>query len=84
MLGHQIKDRIEKSIAGSTCLVNEFSGGTDHYNVTVISDTFEGKPLLLRHRTIMQLFQSEIDSGEIHAFSLKAFTKKQWDAEHQK
>lgn len=81
MLAHEIKERIEKEMPDSTCFINEFSGGTDHYNVTIISDAFDGKTLLLRHRMVMDLFQQEINSGEIHAFSIKALTKKQWESQ---
>ena len=78
MLAHEIQEGIENGIEESTCFVHEFSGGADHYNVTIVSDAFEEKSLLSRHRMVMQLFQDEIDSGEIHAFSIKALTKKQW------
>lgn len=83
MLAHEIKERIEQEIPGSVCFINEFSGGTDHYNVTVVSDAFEGMALLARHRMVMELFKEEIHSEEIHAFSIKALTKKQWESQRQ-
>lgn len=84
MLSHEVKERIENGITGSECLVSEFSGGTDHYSVVVISDEFEGCASLKRHRMIMDLFQSEVSSGEVHALTIKAFTRLQWDNEKQK
>lgn len=84
MLNYEVKDRIESGIEGSECLVNEFSGGTDHYSVVVISDAFEGKASLKRHRMVMELFQSEVSTGEVHALTIKAFTRKQWEDEKQK
>jgi len=78
MLARDIQSRIQSHFPDAECLIKEFSGGTDHYQVTVISDAFEGKTLLARHRLIMALFQNEIDSGEIHALSLNTHTKNQW------
>ncbi|WP_186645090.1 BolA/IbaG family iron-sulfur metabolism protein [Fluviispira vulneris] len=84
MLSHEVKKRIESGIAEAECLVSEFSGGTDHYSVIVISNAFEGQPALKRHRMIMELFKEEVDTGEVHALAIKAYTQKQWADEKQK
>ncbi|RDB36477.1 BolA family protein [Spirobacillus cienkowskii] len=84
MLHHEVKHRIESGIASSECIVHEFSGGTDHYSVIVVADAFEGQSSLARHRIIMDLFQAEVATGEVHALSIKALTKKQWEQEKHK
>ena len=84
MLSHEVKNRIENGIKDSECLVSEFSGGTDHYSVVVISDAFEGQASLKRHRMIMDLFQNEMASGEVHALTIKTFTYHQWQSEKLK
>ena len=81
MLSEQVKERIETGIPDSKCFVNEFSGGTDHYAVAVVSELFEGKTLLTRHRMIMDLFKSEMATEEVHALTIKAFTNTQWEKE---
>ena len=81
MLNHELKARIESGIPSSECFVNEFSGGSDHYAVIVVSDAFDGKALLLRHRMIMDLFKEEMHTGEVHALTIKAFTQLQWKTE---
>ena len=81
MISSEVKERIESCLVGSICYVSEFSGGSDHYSVIVISDDFESKTLLTRHRMVMELFKDEVESEEVHALSIKAFTKKQWEAE---
>ena len=81
MLHHEIKERIESGIPLAECFVNEFSGGTDHYAVIVVAPSFEGKSLLTRHRTIMDLFKAEMATGEVHALTIKAFTQTQWENE---
>lgn len=84
MLHHEVKHRIESGIANSECFVHEFSGGTDHYSVIVVADAFEGHSSLARHRMIMDLFQAEVATGEVHALSIKALTKKQWEHDKHK
>lgn len=81
MLPHDVKERIEIGIGDCHCLVNEFSGGQDHYSVVVVSDAFVGKPLLSRHRMIMDLFQAEIETGEVHALTIQAWTVQQWQSQ---
>ena len=75
-----VKKRIEKGISEAKVQVVEFSGGSDHYAVEVITPAFSGLPLLKRHRLVYDLFQAEIDTGEVHALSIQAFTPD----EHQK
>ncbi len=47
--------------------------------VTVVSDAFEGKPLLKRHRAVNELFAEELASNEIHALTVKAWTPAQYE-----
>ncbi|WGL60173.1 BolA family transcriptional regulator [Pigmentibacter sp. JX0631] len=84
MLSHEVKQRIENGIPNTLCSVNEFSGGTDHYSVVVVSNSFEGLSSLKRHRMIMDLFKEEMETGEVHALTIKAFTQTQWENEKNK
>lgn len=81
MLTHQVKARIEEGLRTQIVEVSEFSGGTDHYSVIVVSDDFAGIPLLKRHRMVMDLFQSELATEEVHALTIKAYTSEQWEKE---
>ena len=81
MLNEDVKKRIESGLAQSQVYVTEFSGGTDHYSVVVVTDAFSGVPLLKRHRMVLDLFQAEIGTGEVHALSIKAYTPDQWEVE---
>ena len=84
MQKQDVKRRIEEGLAGAEALVSEFSGGDDHYAVVVIAREFEGKMLLKRHRMVLDLFQSEIATGEVHALTIKAYTPEQWVLEKPK
>ena len=81
MLNEDVKKRIETGLEGSLVHVTEFSGGTDHYSVVVVTAAFEGVALLKRHRMVLDLFQAEIGTGEVHALSIKAFTPEQWQVD---
>jgi acid stress-induced BolA-like protein IbaG/YrbA len=76
-----VKLRVEENVEDSLCYVNEFSGGGDHFTLIVVTDLFQGLTHLKKHRMILDLFKEEIASKEVHALSLKTFTKKEWEEE---
>ncbi|KAL5201652.1 hypothetical protein ABZP36_036006 [Zizania latifolia] len=49
------------------------SNGETHFNVRVVSEAFERKSLLKRHRAVYDLLQDELKSG-LHALSIDAKT----------
>lgn len=52
------------------------SGGR-HYTIVLVSDSFEGKTLMERHRAVYETV--EMDRNEsIHALVLKVYTSKEW------
>ena len=53
----------------------EFIGDDCNLQLLVISDAFEGMPMIKRHRTILDLLSDSFKSGELHALSLKTKTK---------
>ena len=53
--------------------VQDTTGGGDHYSVTVVSSTFEGKLPLDRHRAIYAAL-GEAMRADIHALGLKTLT----------
>ena len=54
--------------------VMDLTGTMDHYQVIVVSPVFEGKIMIAQHRMVMATVQAEIDSGEVHALTMKTFT----------
>ena len=55
----------------------EVSGSDSKYDVKIISDDFQGKNTIDRHKIIYALLNQYIASGEIHALSIKSFTKNE-------
>ena len=49
-------------------------GGETHFRVNIVSDGFEGKSRLERHRMINAALAAEL-AGPVHALALKAQTK---------
>ncbi|KAL5244845.1 hypothetical protein ACI65C_012255 [Semiaphis heraclei] len=58
--------------------VNDDSDGCGaKFSVVVVSDKFNGKTLLQRHRMVNDVLAEELK--EIHAFSQKTLTTEQWN-----
>ena len=49
-------------------------GGETHFRVNIVSDRFEGKSRIERHRLINAALAAEL-AGPVHALALKAQTK---------
>lgn len=73
----QIKTTLQEKISGSQVAVDDLTGTSDHFQVTVVSDSFEGLSLIERHRKVYDALGSDV-GGAIHALSIKAYTNKQW------
>ena len=54
-------------------------GAQSHFKVTVVSDAFEGKRLIARHREINGL-AAEALQGPVHALALHTYTPAEWEA----
>jgi BolA-like protein 1 len=48
-----------------------------HFRIEIVSDIFEGKTLIQRHRLVQDLLKDEFSSG-LHALSLKLKTTKEF------
>ena len=74
----QLKARIESLAPQTEAQINDLTGTQDHYEAVIVSPAFAGKPMIEQHRMIYNLFKSEVDSGEVHALTLKTFTPDQY------
>lgn len=83
--GKRIKEKLEKDLHPIELEVEDVSyqhaghagvrgsNGETHFNVKVVSEEFQGKSLVKRHRLIYNLLQDELESG-LHALSIVAKT----------
>lgn len=65
----KIKDELEDA----EVQVEDLTGTKDHYQVEVVSEAFDGKPLIKQHRMIYDALGDEMD-GPIHALTLETKT----------
>ncbi len=49
-------------------------GSESKYEVKIVSDVFDGKSIIQRHKIIYALLDNYIKTGEIHALTIKAMT----------
>lgn len=54
-------------------------GAQSHFKVTVVSDAFDGKRLIARHREINALADEAL-KGPVHALALHTYTPSEWEA----
>ncbi len=88
----RVQQAIEAKLAGQLQpqhlqVVNESSshnvppGSESHFKVTVVTDQFNGKTLLARHRLINQILAEELKS-QIHALAMHTYTAAEWREKH--
>ncbi|KAF3532812.1 hypothetical protein DY000_02038464 [Brassica cretica] len=86
--GMRIREKLEKELTPDELEVEDVSyqhaghaavrgsagdDGETHFNLRVVSDAFQGKSLVKRHRMVYDLLQEELQSG-LHALSIVAKT----------
>ncbi|MEH6448078.1 MAG: BolA family protein [Oleispira sp.] len=49
-----------------------------HFNVTLVSEKFEGKRPVARHQMVYKVLADEL-AGEVHALALHLFTQEEWE-----
>ncbi len=69
-----ITDYVRQVLADAQVIVTDRTGTMDHLNVRVVSDGFQGKNLLDRHRLIYQALDEPLKDGRIHALELTTET----------
>ena len=69
-----IKNLIEQGLPGAKAQVHGADGV--HFEATVVSTAFAGKPPLVRHRLIYATL-GELMGGAIHALALKTLTPEE-------
>ena len=58
-------------------------GADCNFTATVISSRFEGVRPVTRQQILLEPFTAVLQSGDLHALSLKAFTPAEWERHQQ-
>ena len=69
-----IKDILQASFKDADI---EVSGSESKYDVKIVSDDFQNKNIIERHKMVYALLNKYIISCEIHALTIKSHTKKE-------
>jgi stress-induced morphogen len=75
----EIRSTLEEALPGSTIRVDDLTGGGDHFQVWIVSQSFQGKSLLDQHQMVYGILREALGSERIHALALKTYTPEQWE-----
>lgn len=59
----------------------EVSGDGYHYQLVVVTDDFIGKSKVQRQQWVYKELKNYITEGQLHALSMKTWTKEEWEKE---
>ncbi|MEZ4705367.1 MAG: BolA family protein [Bdellovibrionota bacterium] len=74
----QIKTTLETKIEAAQVAVDDLTGTSDHFRVTIVSPAFANLSPIEKHRKVYDALGSDV-GGAIHALSIKAYTPEQWE-----
>lgn len=75
MAPEDVKKIIEEGIPGAKA---EITAEENKYTAIVVSDEFEGKTMVQEQKMVYALLNEFIQSGAIHALTIKAYTNDEW------
>ena len=78
MTADQLKAIIESGLACDHCALE---GDGRHWYATIVSQAFEGKPAIQRHKLVYATLGAKIQSDEVHALSMKTLTPAEWKSQ---
>ena len=76
MTQDQIIARIRQSIPDAEVRLTDLTGGGDHWQAVIVSQSFAGKSMMEQHRMVFDALSEEM-KGPIHALTLKTYTPSQ-------
>ena len=75
MKPQEIKARLEAAYPGDAVDVTDLTDTQDHYSVYISSQKFKGLSRIQCHKQVMEVFDKELKSGEVHALTIKTDVK---------
>ena len=76
MKPQEIEKKLTDAFPGSKVQVKDLTGTSDHFQVVVVSEIFQGKSLLEQHRIVYAPLEKDL-GADIHALSIKTMTPTQ-------
>jgi len=72
----EVQQMIERGLPGAHVEVQDTTGGGDHFEAVVVSESFEGKTLVERHQAVYNALGDAM-RARVHALTLKTLTPTQ-------
>lgn len=66
-----IRDLLDQAFPGSEVDVEDRTGGGDHFQVTVVSDAFNGLSLIQQHKLVNAALAAPLADGTIHELRIQ-------------
>lgn len=60
----------------------QVEGDGYHYQLTIVSNAFLGKSKVARQQWVYAKLKDYITTGNLHALSMKTWTKEEWEKSH--
>ncbi|OGV27859.1 MAG: hypothetical protein A3F18_03260 [Legionellales bacterium RIFCSPHIGHO2_12_FULL_37_14] len=74
------QDKIESLLKEDKDVANAIvTGDGYHFDAIIVSDAFAGLSRVARQQKVYAKLNAWIKSGELHAISLKTYTKQEWE-----
>ena len=73
----QCFDPIRLDVVNESSMHNVPEGSESHFNITIVTDQFDGKMLVARHRMVNEVLAEQL-AGSIHALALHTMTPDEW------
>ncbi len=78
MRTEEIQSLILTALPGARVLVEDMVGDGNHFQATIVAEQFVDLPMIKQHKLVYAAVQPQLDSGELHALSLKTYSPEQW------
>jgi len=76
MTQEQMIARLQQAYPDGLIEVVDLTGTRDHWQVSITSEAFSGLTRIQQHKHVMQVFDAELKSGEVHALTIKTSAQK--------
>jgi len=75
MTPEELQSLLTEGMEGATVTAD---GDGSHFQVTVVSNQFDGLRPVKRQQLVYSLLTEHITSGDLHAIGIKAYTEVEW------
>lgn len=75
MTSEAMKQRLLEHYPDADIELVDLTGTQDHWELNILSQSFQGMSRIQMHQALMKVFDPEIKTGEVHALSIRAKAK---------